>query len=332
MTRLKSLSLPFVALAFGLGLAACAADDEPVDAADAAEFAGDPELAPAADVEPADDRPDADPDDDAFVLDAAPGDEVEIAEGIAAVVPEPGDGVVMEVLYDDGAMYIADLATDEEGIVRLRLPGLGFSDGGVSHACASKCTDTSYKLLPHKWNQRINWYYRDANRPSSVGKTGTIDALKYAASTSTGSRNSCGMADQVSATHTYKGTTSTAPNISASGGVISCNTGDGKNVVGWATSFPSGTLGVACTWRSGGAATETDQKYNNQKSWFAGNSAPSGCSNRFSLRAVAAHEFGHSFGLDHSGCYQTMAPSTAPCASGGRMLGKGDVKGLRALY
>ncbi|MEZ4380704.1 MAG: matrixin family metalloprotease [Nannocystaceae bacterium] len=323
-----NLSLSLFALAFSLGLAACVAEDEALDVADDADFSVAPELADEDDdVAPADR-----PEDDAFILDAAPGDTIEIAEGIAAVVPAPGDGVVMEVLYEDGAMYLADLETDAEGVVRLRLPELGFSDGGTSHACASKCSDTTYKLLAHKWNKRVDWYYRDSGRPSSVSKTGTIDALKYAAATSTTSRNSCGMTDQVSATHSYKGTTGTSPNIGVSNGVVVCSTNDGKNVVGWATGFPSTTLGVACTWRSGGTAVETDQKYNNKKSWFGGNSVPSGCSNRFSLRAVASHEWGHSYGLDHTGCAQTMAPSTAACKAGGRLFGKGDVLGLRALY
>lgn len=322
-------SAPLIALS--LSLVACEAEDPGIDGLDGLEEIDDvDELDEVA--QGSDDGDVGPEEDDALVVDVAPGDPVEVADGIIAIAPRPGEGVVMEVLYDDGMTYLADLETDAEGIVRLRLPDLGFADDGLSHACASKCSDTSYKLLGHRWNKRVNWYYRDGGRPSSVGKSGAIAALKYAASTSTGSRNSCGMADQVSATHTYKGTTGTAPNISATSNSVTCTTPDGKNVIGWAGDLPSGTLGVACTWRSDNTAVETDQEYNNKKKWFAGNSVPSGCSDRTSLRAVAAHEWGHSFGLDHSGCKQTMAPSTKPCTSGSRIFGKGDVRGLRALY
>ena len=41
---------------------------------------------------------------------------------------------------------------------------------------------------------------------------------------------------------------------------------------------------------------------------------------------------GHTFGLGHSGCSQTMAPSLSACKAGTRVYGKGDVLGLRALY
>jgi len=267
------------------------------------------------------------------VLAAAPGTTVEVLDGVAAFVPAPGDAVTIEIVYDDGAMDLVELSTDEDGIVRVRQPDLGFTtelDGDA--ACASKCDGTGHSTLGHAWDERLRWRYNDAHRPGSVGKQATIDALKYAAATITTSRNGCSMADHVSATQTYDGTTSTAPNLTASPTTITCNANDGKNVVGWATNLASNVLGATCTWRSGDVAVETDAKYNSDRAWFAGDAVPSGCSTKFSLRAVASHEFGHAFGLGHSGCAQTMAPAIPPCESHRRKLGRGDVLGLRALY
>jgi hypothetical protein len=265
---------------------------------------------------------------------AVPGDTVELVDGIFAVVPELGEGVTLEVLYDGGDAYLVDLATALDGSVAMTVPDVGLGAAvDPDTACPSKCGHTVFHLLGFSWDEKLRWRYRDAHRPSSIGKAAAIDALRYGAATITTSRNACNLSDSVSASHEYLGQTSTAPNVIANAGGTGCGASDGKNVVGWGGSMPSGILGVTCTWRVGGTAVEADQKYAaNGTKWFAGNSAPSGCSGKFSLRAVAAHEFGHAFGLDHSSCAQTMAPSVAPCEVHRRRLGKSDVRGLRQLY
>lgn len=291
----------------------------------------------AADVEPGDDSgaPDSDagapePEPAPVVLpDARPGDTVELIDQMFATVPTPGEGVTMEIIYDDGVMDLVDLQTDALGEVTMHQPDLGLGTAlDPEEACPSKCSGTGYSLLPHKWTNKLRWFYRDAHRPGSLGKSATIDALRYGIQTITFARNPCGMGDGVSATAEYQGTTSAAPDIEGT----QCKARDGKSVVGWGAGLPGNILAVTCTWRVGGQAVESDARYNRNKAWFAGNDVPGGCSGRFSIRAVAAHEFGHSFGLGHSGCRQTMAPAIPPCESHRRRLGRGDVRGLRTRY
>jgi predicted Zn-dependent protease len=63
---------------------------------------------------------------------------------------------------------------------------------------------------------------------------------------------------------------------------------------------------------------------------------PSSCSNRYSIEAVATHEFGHAFGLAHvSETYHpslTMSTVIRSCQASESTLGLGDVRGLNALY
>jgi predicted Zn-dependent protease len=63
---------------------------------------------------------------------------------------------------------------------------------------------------------------------------------------------------------------------------------------------------------------------------------PSTCSSRFSVEAVATHEFGHAFGLGHvSETYHpslTMSSVIRACQGSESTLGLGDVRGLNALY
>ncbi len=147
-------------ISLSVGLGACVAEDAALDGDDLVDGPGDIE-----DLEVEADE--ADEADEAiaageeggegpaegWIVDVAPGEAVEIAEGIAAFAPEPGEGVVMEVLYEDGMTYLADIETDADGIVRLRLPELGFADDGLTRACASKCNDTAYKHLAHRWKK-----------------------------------------------------------------------------------------------------------------------------------------------------------------------------------
>ena len=253
---------------------------------------------------------------------------VEVLDGLSVARPEEGSAVTMEILYEDGNTELVTIASDDDGVLSMHHHndfGLVFEES--EEACAARCSDGSYSLMGYHWQSKYSWRYSDANRPGSVGKTAAIDAFKYAFVGIASSRNNCSLADQVSATQEYLGTTSIAPNVTSSG----CGQPDGKNIVGWGT-LPTGVLGLTCTWSSGGRAVESDQRYNRNVAWFTGNAVPSGCTNQRSLRAVAAHEAGHTFGLGHSGCSQTMAPSLSACKAGTRVYGKGDVLGLRALY
>jgi hypothetical protein len=95
-------------------------------------------------------------------------------------------------------------------------------------------------------------------------------------------------------------------------------------------------LAVTCTYPASGAASESDVSFNkNSTSWVVGDGG-AGCNNQFSLKGIATHESGHTFGLVdldpnlHGNL--TMAGSGAPCTLAKYTLGRGDVLGIDALY
>lgn len=280
-----------------------------------------------------------------FVDGAQPGDVVEVEDGITVRVPEPGNLVAVEVMYEDGNTAVATLVNDTDRGVFLLHPDehlLGPPEGTAA-ACATKCDDTSYSHVfanqgvRAKWKSRLEWSYRHTNSP--IGKSNAIDAFKHAAVAIPKQRNSCSMSDQSSATQRYLGETSRKPNITKSGSQINCEAPDGHNVIGWGA-IAGGTLAVTCTYASSDGTNtyrivEADQRYDtSNQNWYAGNAVPNNCNNRYSLRGVATHEFGHAYGLGHTPaqCNQVMAPSTSDCTSRNRKLGRGDVRGVRNLY
>lgn len=276
---------------------------------------------------------------------AQPGDIVEVEDGITVRVPEPGNLVAVEVMYEDGNTAVATLVNDAERGVFILHPDdhlLGLPEGTAA-ACATKCNDTSFSFffseqeVRAKWKSRLDWSYRHNNSP--MGKNRAIEAFRSAARAVPVQRNSCGLADQSSATQLYLGETTRAPNITKNGSVLSCGNPDGHNVVGWGA-IAGGMLAFTCVHaQNDGTDTfrivEADQRYDStNRSWYSGNAVPASCTNRFSLRGVATHEFGHAYGLGHTPtqCSQVMAPSTSPCTSNNRKFGNGDVRGVRNLY
>ncbi|MBL4683485.1 MAG: matrixin family metalloprotease [Nannocystaceae bacterium] len=323
----RSLLSLFVPVA--LALSACSAEDSqsglPAEQADEAQ-PSDPEIEEIGEF-----------------VDANEGDVVEVEDGISVRVPPPGNLVAIEVIYDDGNTAVATLVNDAERGVFLVHPDehlLGLPEGTLA-ACATKCNENAFSHLyggdRAKWKSRLDWSYRHNNSP--IGKNNAINAFKHAALAIPKQRNTCDLADQSSATQRYLGETTRAPNIIKSGSQISCGEPDGYNVIGWGA-IAGGTLAVTCTFAtSDGTNTyrivEADQRYDNSnRSWFAGNTPPNSCNNRFSLRGVATHEFGHAYGLGHTPtqCNQVMAPSVSDCTSKNRKLGRGDVRGVRNLY
>lgn len=90
-------------------------------------------------------------------------------------------------------------------------------------------------------------------------------------------------------------------------------------------------------------ATDSDIIFNNDIDWASDESIDAGCSGEYSLEAVATHEIGHLWGMDHT-CeegepcndldkrYATMYWSIGPCSTYQSILKSEDIEGITALY
>lgn len=95
------------------------------------------------------------------------------------------------------------------------------------------------------------------------------------------------------------------------------------------------TIAVTTTWYyiSSGVAIESDGQYNTYYEW-----ATDGRAGAMDVLNIAAHEIGHTFGLDHPkgqpgkiGCL-TMYAYASEGETAKRTLGDGDILGIRAKY
>lgn len=261
-------------------------------------------------------------------------DDARVAVGdIGVVVPARGETVSVQVHRADGTSTELVLQRASDGTARVvDLGALPTVD-----ALPKKCADKAFSLQAFKWTSSYAWSFRAASTPKGYDATAVEGALRRAADDITGSRNACGLADQVSATSAYKGRTALSPNIVSSKTSVTCGKRDGSNVVAFGA-LPQPYLGLTCSWWDGnGVALEADVKLNAAyHAWFAGASVPAGCSSRYSVEATMTHEFGHVFGLGHvseaAHGELTMSTKLSPCTVGPARLGLGDVLGLRAKY
>ena len=88
----------------------------------------------------------------------------------------------------------------------------------------------------------------------------------------------------------------------------------------------------ACAWTftdAGGRIVETDQRYGSRWRW-----STRGRPGYYDVESAAAHETGHSIGLGHTTTsrYLTMHHQLCAGCTFARSLGRGDIRGLRALY
>lgn len=277
--------------------------------------------------------------------------------GIPVLAPQLGSGVFAEVVLDTGESHTVVLETALDGRVFELTPIPGAfdgdeedgvadegesDDGGVVALAAGEapkgdslgpCSDKSKSLLPYKVAGTFGWYFNAGSTPGSNSASAVEKALKRAANNITASRNSCSMTDQVSATHSYLGKTSSPAQITSTAQCAA--TGNGLNSVGFGT-LPKGVLGLACVYYDGaGNVVEADVRFNKAYAWYA--DKPANCSGRYSIEAVATHEFGHVFGLGHvaeagHGNLTMSTAMNATCQGSENTLGRGDVLGLRAKY
>ena len=136
-------------------------------------------------------------------------------------------------------------------------------------------------------------------------------------------RNSCGYRDQRNISSRYLGHFSGTVHTQA----------DGRSVIdrGRLDRLCASSVALACTWTftTSAGAVETDQRYGTGWPWATRRRA-----GFYDVESVAAHESGHSIGLNHSNSsrYLTMFHQMCAGCLRGRTLARGDVRGLRSLY
>lgn len=235
-----------------------------------------------------------------------------------------------------GTVAILILATPQAGAAssyqdELRLaPDVGqtrtaSTAGGPVGVAPAACDDPAFNTLGSGWqNGNYSWSFNGSATPRYLSKSAVLGVLQKSFSNMTNAHNNCGIADHVSATHTYLGTTTTP---------AKCGHRDGKNVVGF-HKLQFGVLAVTCYWLKNGHMVEADVQINTQAEWTL---SLHGCFEQVMLEATITHEAGHVFGLDHVSERRhgrlTMSPYLdGPCQNAESTLGKGDIRGLESLY
>jgi hypothetical protein len=263
------------------------------------------------------------------------GDSV-LFDGVELVVPEIGQGVGITAEGDDGYRTL----TIENTVDGVRVTRLGdradepYADADAPESNAlGACADTYYVRTGHKWRTAFGWYYHAASVPTGI-RASVLTLLQKAANNIVTGRNDCGRADAISASHIYRGATSTAPAINTTTSSIVCGSRNNVSSIGFKALSGTWKAATCWWWDSSGYNIESDMVFNSFTSWILTSGIPEGCTTALHFESVSTHEMGHVFGLNHPGTSHpalTMQPGAA-CDNSKATLGLGDLRGLEYLY
>lgn len=171
---------------------------------------------------------------------------------------------------------------------------------------------SAYELKANKWNTTpVPFYVNTQNL--DVAPERIVPAIEYGAYSWTNQTNAA-------FSFYYAGSTSS-----------STATNNARNEVFFRNASNGGAIATTYTYSSGGRTIDTDIVFwDGAYKFFTGSS---GCSGGFYIEDVAAHEFGHALGLDHSAVSgASMYPSIGYCSTATRSLADDDKLGAEALY
>jgi hypothetical protein len=252
---------------------------------------------------------------------------------VSVVVPPSGITVA-----GDGLDRRGDIAglrvVNSGGDVRARVGATAHSGGSGAGSNPPACKDTAFRLEGHRWATSLAYRVALAHAPGRFHHRTLVRQIRAADENMRSGRNTCGRAHLRTPVGRYLGRTAIQPNVKPAFGSIMCGAYNTKNVIGFGN-LPPGLLGWTCYWylnRSGrmGAA---DIMIDNGPALTT--HLPSPCANRWDFEGIVTHEFGHAYGLAHTGpghAHLTMQHAAMPCSTYARTLGLGDWLGMRKMY
>jgi hypothetical protein len=192
------------------------------------------------------------------------------------------------------------------------------------------CKDRTFNLEHHRWHKALRFHINLAKMPKRFHKKTVAHQIKVANANMRKGRNTCGKPRVTAPASHYLGRTSKKPNIAAAG--PSCGKANEVNIVGFGD-LPGNLLGWTCYWYIGGRMVGTDMLLDNGPNMTT--KLPSTCSNLWDFEGTVTHEWGHAYGLAHTGDGHgnlTMQHLLRPCSKYARTLGIGDWLGMKKMY
>lgn len=244
----------------------------------------------------------------------------------ASVVTEdaPASTVTGLSARNTGDRVLVDIVRLGEDALSDGLPAQ--SDGG--QADEHGCSTDAHEYLGTR-TDGLQWRFNRGTTPDYLIPGLTENALARGARTIATGTNPCGLERLAGVEQSYAGRTSEKAD---------CAGPDGQSTVDFGHR-PEETLATTCWWyatESGQQRVyEADIRFQDAPDTFY-HVEPAACEGRYELAGIAAHEFGHAFGLAHVSedqyPHQTMSAVAPKCSYAQSSLGRGDWTGLRNLY
>ena len=241
-----------------------------------------------------------------------------------SVVASRSDG-----LGGDGGWYLVPLTTS--------MPGTPVSLSGPVMLTAPRtggtgaCQDRTFNLEHHRWTSRLRYHVNLGHKPARFHRKTVIRQVKAANANMRLGRTTCGKPRLRTPAARYLGVTDKRPNIKLSG--PTCGRPNSTNVVAFGN-LPGGLLGWTCYWYDGaGRMMAADMVLDNGAALAT--HLPTPCVNSWDFEGTVTHEFGHVYGMAHTGSGHpnlTMQHLLKPCSTYARTLGLGDWLGMNEMY
>ena len=215
------------------------------------------------------------------------------------------------------------------------LTGNPTTDEDSAVQAPGECDDDFFRINA-PWDTAMPWYFNKGTTPGEITVNNAEASLIDGARAITDINTNCNRGDSVPAGFSYQDDTNLHANIRRTKTQDICKRGDEVSVVEFGQ-LDSEFVGYACWKIASSFIYEADIRLNkgDTNKWAIN---PGNCQgNKWIVRSVATHEFGHAFGLDDldedlHGNLTMSEDFNGFCKQPEYTLGLGDILGLEALY